>query len=431
MKFYSTKDKNSIVDLKTAVLSGMPRDNGLYMPVSLPKISSKELEELSDKTFQELSLYLASKLFKDDLPVNVLEKIISDAMTFDAPLVNIHDNVYALELFHGPTLAFKDFAARFMGRVMSYFVKQDNKTLKVIVATSGDTGSAVANSFYDVDNIEVIILYPSGKISKIQEQQIATLDKNIKALEVNGTFDDCQHLVKMALTDPELKNRVTLSSANSINIARLLPQTFYYFRAWAQLDKDKKDNVVISVPSGNFGNLCAGLIAKKMGLPVRKFIASTNINDVVPLYLKTGKYEPKPSKQTISNAMDVGDPSNFTRIRDLYGDIFDNLRNDIEGFSFNDYQTRINIKETYKKYSYILDPHGSVGMLGLAKYISQGNDVSSGIFFETAHPAKFNDIVEKEINNKVEVPERLAKFMDREKRSIKLENDYTALKKYL
>ena len=431
MKFYSTKDKNTLVDLKTAVLNGMPEDNGLYMPSALPTISSKELKDLSNKTFQELSLYIADKLFKDDLTSKVLEKIIYDSMTFDAPLVNIHDTVYALELFHGPTLAFKDFAARFMGRLMSHFVKEDNKTLKVIVATSGDTGSAVANSFYGVDNIEVVILYPSGKISKIQEQQIATLDNNIKALEVDGTFDDCQRLVKMALTDIELKNRINLSSANSINIARLLPQTFYYFRAWAQLNESKKDNVVMSVPSGNFGNLCAGLIAKKMGLPVRKFIASTNINDVVPLYLKTGAYEPKPSKQTISNAMDVGNPSNFTRIRDLYGDVFDDLKNDIEGFSFNDYQTRINIKETYKKYSYILDPHGSVGMLGLAKYISQGNNVSSGIFFETAHPAKFKDIVEEEIDSKITIPERLEKFMNREKRSIKLKNDYAALKTYL
>ena len=431
MKFYSTKDKSLTVDLKTAVLDGMPKDNGLYMPSTLPTISSKELNELSNRTFQELSLSIANKLFKDDLPSKVLEKIIYDSITFDAPLVNIHDNVYALELFHGPTLAFKDFAARFIGRLMSYFVKEDNKILKVIVATSGDTGSAVANSFYGVDNIEVVILYPSGKISKIQEQQIATLDNNIKALEVEGTFDDCQRLVKEALTDIELKKKVNLSSANSINIARLLPQTFYYFRAWAQLNEGEKENVVVSVPSGNFGNLCAGLIAKKMGLPIKKFIASTNINDVVPQYLKTGTYEPKPSRQTISNAMDVGNPSNFIRIRNLYGNIFDNLKNDIEGFSFNDYQTRTNIKETYKRYSYILDPHGSVGMLGLAKYISQGNDVSSGIFFETAHPAKFKDIVEKEIDSKITIPERLEKFMNREKKSIKLDNNYEALKKYL
>lgn len=427
MKFYSTKNNSKLVDLKTAVLEGMPKDSGLYMPTEIPLISTKELEDVSKISFQELSLFIAFKFFKDDLSKALIEKLVHESITFDAPLVNIYDNVYALELFHGPTLAFKDFAARFMARLMSSFVKEDKKKLKVIVATSGDTGSAVANSFYSIDNIEVIILYPSGKISKIQEQQIATLDKNIKALEVNGTFDDCQKLVKTALADKELNKKIDLSSANSINIARLLPQTFYYFRAWSQLDKKRRDNLVISVPSGNFGNLCAGLIAKKMGLPIKKFIASTNINDVIPQYLTTGAYTAKASKQTISNAMDVGDPSNFVRIKELYGNIFDDIKKDIVGFSFTDDQTRANIKDTYKRYSYILDPHGSVGMLGLKKYIRQNEDISAGIFFETAHPAKFMDIVEKEIGQKVLIPERLAAFMDKEKRSIKINNDYKEL----
>lgn len=431
MKFYSTNSTSKLVDLKTAVLEGLPKDSGLYMPTQIPILSSKELEDLCKRSFQEISLLIASKFFNDDLSSDLIEKTVYESITFDAPLVNIYDNIYSLELFHGPTLAFKDFAARFMARLMSSFVKEDKKELKVIVATSGDTGSAVANSFYGIDNIQVIILYPSGKISKIQEQQIATLDKNIKALEVNGTFDDCQKLVKTALADKDLNKKINLSSANSINIARLLPQTFYYFRAWSQLDKKKKDNVVISVPSGNFGNLCAGLIAKKMGLPIKKFIASTNINDIVPQYLTTGTYTAKASRQTISNAMDVGDPSNFIRIKELYGNIFDDIKKDIVGFSFTDDQTRVNIKDTYKKYSYILDPHGSVGMLGLKKYIRGNEETSAGIFFETAHPAKFMETVEKEIGQKVLIPERLAAFMNKEKRSIKINNDYKELMKHL
>ncbi|MBN1113760.1 MAG: threonine synthase [Oligoflexia bacterium] len=430
MKFYSTKNKNNRVSLKDAVLTGMPSDNGLYMPEAIPVVDSGIIKKLDSMSFQEISFEIAKKFFDKDIPVPILEEIVNDAINFDAPLVKLTDRLYVLELFHGPTLAFKDFGARFMSRVMAYFIRETSGSLNILVATSGDTGSAVANGFFRVPGINIIILYPSGKISSIQEQQIATLDENVIALEVDGTFDDCQRLVKKAFLDPELANVMKLSSANSINIARLIPQLFYYFRAYAQFVKNNGAAPVFSVPSGNFGNLTAGLLANKMGLPVSGFVASTNINSVVPEYLENGTYVPRKSVETISNAMDVGDPSNFARMLDIYDNDVNLMRKNIEGFSFTDEQTRRNISDVFKKYGYILDPHGSVACLGIEKYFNVRAD-GRGIFFATAHPSKFLDVVEPCINKKVEMPERLRSCMDRPKRSVKISSGYDYLRAFL
>ncbi len=366
---------------------------------------------------------------KDVEPL-ALKIMIEEAINFDAPLVSFDAETHVLELWHGPTLAFKDFGARFMARLMKYFREGKDKELIILTATSGDTGSAVAHGFLGVPGIRVIILYPSGKVSDIQEKQLTTMGQNISALEIEGTFDDCQRLVKQTFTDQELRAKLDLSSANSINIARLIPQSFYYAWACAQIGKTDKP-IIVSVPCGNFGNLTAGLIAKRMGIPITRFIAATNSNDIVPKYLLTGKFTPAASKKTISNAMDVGNPSNFVRMLELYDHSVENMRQDIVGYSFSDDATRMAIKEVYKRHGYILDPHGAVAYLGLEKYQKEYGKEYRGIFFATAHQAKFLDIVQPLINDPIPVPERLQEYMKREKRSIVLSSEFEQLKRYL
>lgn len=430
MKFYSTRNKNKFVSFQQAVLKGLADDGGLFMPAIIPQMESRFFAEMKNKTFQEIAWLVGKNLLQDDIPENVLQAIVEESFDFDVPLVRITDNIYVLELFHGPTLAFKDFAARFMSRLMSYFIRGANKNLIILVATSGDTGSAVANGFYEIPGIDVIILYPSGKISMLQEKQIATMDKNIKVLEIDGTFDDCQRLVKQAFVDSDLKEKLWLTSANSINIARLVPQTFYYFYAFSKLDKGNKD-VIFSVPCGNFGNLTGGLFAKEMGLSVSKFIAATNANDVIPQYFQTGAYIPQSSKKTISNAMDVGDPSNWDRIMDLYANSLEKLKQDIFSTSFTDEKTKETIRQVFCENSYIFDPHGAVGYLGLKKYMEKFQNEVCGITLATAHPAKFSDIVENEIKEKIEMPSCLSDCLDKEKKSIMLSRDFDAFKDFL
>ena len=421
MKYFSTNNPSKQVSLKEAVLNAFPADKGLYLPTEIPELPHSFFHSIDKLSFQDMAFEVAKTLIQDSLPEKTLRSIIADAVNFDAPLVPISENTSVLELFHGPTLAFKDFGARFMARLMGVYTKEDSKKLTILVATSGDTGSAVAQGFYRVPGIEVMVFYPKGQVSEIQEKQFTTLGENITAFEVNGTFDDCQALVKEAFLHPELNKAKRLTSANSINIARLIPQTFYYFRAYAQLAQ--KNNLVFSIPSGNFGNLTAGLIAKKMGLPVSKFIASTNINDIVPHYLDTGRFEPKPSKQTISNAMDVGNPSNFARMLSLYHSI--EMTEDIYGASFTDEQTRGCIKKVYQETGYLLDPHGAVGCLGLEQY--QSKNKCQGIVLGTAHPAKFLDVVEPVIGEKVAIPDRLAESMNKEKKTVSIEPTIEAL----
>lgn len=415
------------------------------MPVKIPKLPSSFFKKLPFMSLQKIAFEVARNLIGQDIPAKDLKKIVDDAINFDAPLVELHQhqastlqNIYSLELFHGPTLAFKDFGARFMSRLMSYFLKDSQKELIILAATSGDTGSAVGHGFFNVKGIKVVLLYPSGKVSKIQEKQLTTIGKNVAALEIKGTFDDCQKLVKTAFRDEELNQKLMLSSANSINIARLIPQTFYYFYAYAQIlrkwqklsSKKSLPNIIFSVPSGNFGNLTAGLIAKKMGLPIEKFIAATNANDIFPQYLKTGRFNPRPSKKTISNAMDVGNPSNFARIIELYKHNLAKIRQDIWSKSYSDKETKSAIQKVYKNFRYLMDPHGAVAYLGLTDYLEQQNK-SLGIFLETAHPAKFKDIVEPIIKEKIKVPKRLAKCLKQKKKSIKLKADFKDLEKFL
>lgn len=431
MKYYSTADHSNRVVLKTAVLEGMPADGGLYIPEKLPKLPDNFFDALSDMDFQTLSFEVANLLIGEDVPESILRNIITEALNFETPLADIEDNIKTLELFHGPTLAFKDVGARFMSRLMAYFIQNDDRKLNILVATSGDTGSAVANGFYKIPGINVIVLYPAGKISLIQEKQIATLGENVTALKVNGTFDDCQRLVKTALVDPDVQEKLMLSSANSINISRLIPQAFYYFNAFRQLPDFQSKKIAVCVPSGNFGNLTAGLMAKKMGLPVHRFIAATNINHIVPDYLESGIFSPKVSIQTISNAMDVGNPSNFARILDLYGASWTDIRLDIWGTYFSDDQTRTAIADVYENSGYILDPHGAVGYLGIKKYLDQNPATNIGIFMETAHPAKFRDVVEPVISTSVDIPERLAKFLQRETLSQTISAQYGEFKAFL
>lgn len=421
MNYYSTNNKKSTVSLKEAVLKGLAPDNGLYMPESVPVLPESSFESLPEKSFQQIAYEVAHALLQDDVPADELEKMIKRTITFDAPLVEIEKNVFSLELYHGPTLAFKDFGARFMSQLLGYFAKEENREIVILVATSGDTGSAVANGFLGVPGIKVVVLYPSGKVSDIQEKQFTTLGQNITALEVDGSFDDCQRLVKEAFLDEELNKKFFLTSANSINIARLVPQSFYYFYAWSRL-KDRS-NVVFSVPSGNFGNLTAGLIAKRMGLPIRHFIASTNRNDIVPEYLKTGIFNPKPSQATVSNAMDVGNPSNFARMMDLYANDLNKIKADITGYRFSDEETKQAMREVYKTSNYILDSHGAVGYLGLKKYLAEHTE-TTGVFLETAHPAKFLEVVEETLKTEVKIPERLKQFIKGNKKSITCSKDF-------
>lgn len=430
MRFYSTNNPSLKVDLKQAVTEGLAPDNGLYMPEQIPVLSAAFFETIGDKSFSEIAYHVAASIIGDDIPQAELQRIIDHTIQFDAPLVPIEDNVFALELFHGPTLAFKDFGARFMSQLLGYFAKQQQKEIIILVATSGDTGSAVANGFLGVPGTKVVVLYPSGKVSDIQEKQFTTLGQNVTALEIEGTFDDCQRLVKQAFLDRDLTKKYFLTSANSINIARLIPQSFYYFYAYSRLT-DKRKPVVFSVPSGNFGNLTGGLLAKRMGLPIHKFIASTNINDVVPQYLLSKSFLPRASQQTISNAMDVGNPSNFVRMLDLFRGDFDALSEEIVGYSFTDEETQDAMREVFSSRNYVMDPHGAVAFLGLKKYLEQSNSAVQGIFAETAHPAKFKDVVEQTLHTTIGIPAPLEKFLKNQKKSIPLENTYEGLRTFI
>jgi threonine synthase len=427
MIFYSTNNKDLQLDIKDAVIKGLASDNGLFMPEYIPQLEKSFIDKLGSLKFTEIAFEVLKPYFTPVVPEKKLKEIIDDAFNFDIPLKNIEGSINVLELFHGPTSAFKDVGARFLARVLSWFVKDMDQDVHVLAATSGDTGGAVANGFVDVPGIKVVVLYPSGKVSDRQERQFTTLGRNITALEVNGTFDDCQRLVKTAFLDKELNEKLFLTSANSINIARLLPQVVYYFHAYAQLD-DKSKDVVISVPSGNFGNLTAGLIAFKMGLPVKRFIAATNINDVVPEYLNTGEYNPRTSVQTLANAMDVGDPSNFVRVLELFNKQLNEIKSSIKGFVVDDDTIRKTVKEVHDKTGYVLDPHGA------CSYEALKNDLSNdeqGIFLATAHPAKFPDVIEEQINKEIEMPETMQQFMNRDKIKTEISSSFDDFKHFL
>ncbi|MBT8231686.1 MAG: threonine synthase [Saprospiraceae bacterium] len=428
MKLYSTNNPDNIVSLKEAVINAFPIDKGLYMPQQIPIFSKEELLDMWSYSFPELSQSVAKKLIGNLIPQAELEKIIKRAINFPAPVVTFNDQLSTLELFHGPTMAFKDFGARFMAELMSYFLRGETAKTTILVATSGDTGGAVASGFHNTEGIDVVILYPSGKVSPLQEKQLTTWGSNIKAVEVKGVFDDCQRLVKQAFLDNELNDNYSFSSANSINIARLIPQSFYYFEAYKQL-RDKFDDIVFSVPSGNFGNLTAGLIAKKMGLPISKFLAATNMNNTVPLYLSTGNYQPKPSLATISNAMDVGSPSNFSRIQSLYSSTWNMLKKDIKGSFYTDDQTVSGLKELKDLYNYIADPHGAIGYLASKEYLKKTD--CHCVFLETAHPAKFQEVVEPVLEDKINIPTKLLSFMEKEKHAYLIENSFEDFKSLL
>lgn len=430
MKYYSTNGKAPEADLHKAVVKGLAEDKGLYMPETLKKLPQDFFDNIQDMNFQEISYKVADAFFGEDVPADTLKKIVYDTLSFDCPTVKVNDNIYSLELFHGPTLAFKDVGARFMARLLGHFISQEGKEeVNVLVATSGDTGSAVANGFLGVEGIHVYVLYPKGKVSAIQECQFTTLGKNITAVEVDGVFDDCQALVKSAFMDNDLNKHMKLTSANSINVARFLPQSFYYFYAYAQMKKlGLADNLVVCVPSGNFGNITSGLFAKKMGLPIKRFIAANNANDIFYKYLQTGVYEPKASVQTIANAMDVGDPSNFARIIDLYKNDHDAICADVSGATFTDEQIAETIKAVSDKYGYICDPHGACGYRALETGLKEGE---TGVFLETAHPAKFKSTVESIIRHEIEIPQKLAEFMKGTKQSIQMPKNFEDFKEYL
>ncbi|MEE1232782.1 MAG: threonine synthase [Phocaeicola sp.] len=430
MKYYSTNKNAPDATLEEAVVKGLAADRGLYMPAEIKKLPVSFFEEIDKLSFQEIAYRVADAFFGSDIPAETLKQIVYDTLSFDVPAVKVKDDIYSLELFHGPTLAFKDVGARFMARLLGYFIrKEGKKQVNVLVATSGDTGSAVANGFLGVEGIHVYVLYPKGKVSEIQEKQFTTLGNNITAIEVNGTFDDCQALVKSAFMDKELNEHMQLTSANSINVARFLPQAFYYFYAYAQMKKlGKADNLVICVPSGNFGNITAGLFGKYMGLPVKRFIAANNRNDIFYQYLKTGIYSPKPSVATIANAMDVGDPSNFARIYDLYGGNHEAITKEISGETYTDEQIRETVQAVYNETGYLLDPHGACGYRALAEQLQPGE---TGVFLETAHPAKFLQTVESIIGVEVQIPEKLQAFMKGQKESVPMEKDFASFKSYL
>ncbi|SHF85481.1 L-threonine synthase [Bacteroides luti] len=430
MKYYSTNKQAPVADLQEAVVKGLASDKGLFMPESIKPLPKEFFDQIETMSFQEISYRVADAFFGEDIPAETLKKIVYDTLSFDVPLVNVTEEIYSLELFHGPTLAFKDVGGRFMARLLGYFIKkQGQKDVNVLVATSGDTGSAVANGFLGVEGIHVYVLYPKGKVSEIQEKQFTTLGQNITAIEVDGTFDDCQALVKSAFMDKELNAHLSLTSANSINVARFLPQSFYYFYAYAQLKKlGKADNVVVCVPSGNFGNITAGLFGKRMGLPISRFIASNNKNDIFYQYLKTGKYTPQPSVATIANAMDVGDPSNFARVLDLYGGSHEAIVKEVSGATYTDEQISETVQWVYNKTHYLLDPHGACGYRALSENLKPGE---TGVFLETAHPAKFLETVEKIIGEKVDIPAKLQAFMHGEKKTVPMEKDFASFKQYL
>tara|TARA_R110002049_G_scaffold130457_1_gene288843 strand:- start:9036 stop:10331 length:1296 start_codon:yes stop_codon:yes gene_type:complete len=428
MNFYSLNKKAPIVSFKDAVIKGIAPDRGLYFPESITALPNTFFENIEDYSNHEIAYLAIQQFVGDDIPEQALKEILADVLDFDFPIVEIENGVATLELFHGPTLAFKDVGARFMARCLGYFSTENTNDVTVLVATSGDTGGAVANGFLGVDGVKVVILYPRGKVSDIQEKQLTTLGKNIKALEVDGTFDDCQNMVKTAFLDEELTQNMQLTSANSINVARWLPQMFYFLFAYKEL-KSKGKEIIFSVPSGNFGNICAGIMAQSLGMPCNQFIASTNVNDVVPRYMKNGSYDPKASIATISNAMDVGDPSNFIRIRHLYKDDFEELAKNLSAYSFTDKETKEAMLKLYNEYTYVADPHGAVGYLGLKKYQETHPD-TFGVFLETAHPVKFLDIVEETIRENIDLPDSIVKVMGKKKKAVKIAK-YDELKDFL
>lgn len=431
MRYYSTNHSVPEVSLEEAVVKGLAADRGLFMPERIERLPGEFFANIDKLSFHEIAVRVATAFFGEDVDKKALEKIVAETLSFEIPVVEIENSIYSLELFHGPTLAFKDVGARFMARLLRYFIDRgsDRRPVNVLVATSGDTGSAVANGFLGVEGINVYVLYPKGKVSDIQECQFTTLGKNITAIEVYGNFDDCQRLVKSAFLDKDLNQRLLLTSANSINVARFLPQAFYYFTGYAQLKaRGRGENVVICVPSGNFGNITAGLFAHRMGLPVKRFIAANNANSVFFEYLRTGVYTPRPGIPTIANAMDVGDPSNFARILDLYGEDHDKIASLISGVTYSDAEIARTMKECYDKTGYVLDPHGACGFRALTENLTDGE---TGLFLETAHPAKFRDTVSKIIGEDVAIPPRLADFMKGEKQTVAMSGDFEDLKTYL
>jgi threonine synthase len=429
MLYYSTNQQSPKVDFKEATTQGQAPDKGLYFPERIPEVSKELINNINEFTNEEIAFQVMSPYTGNTIPEEVLRLIVKEAINFDIPLIQVTDTISSLELFHGPTLAFKDVGARFMSRCLGYFVKDRKQKVTVLVATSGDTGGAVANGFYGVEGVEVVILYPSGKVSLVQEKQLTTLGKNIHALEVDGSFDDCQQMVKHAFRDPELNKQLFLTSANSINVARWLPQQVYYFLAYKQW-ADKSNPPVISVPSGNFGNICAGILAHISGLPVKHFIAACNANDTIPQFMQTEKFEPRKSRTTISNAMDVGNPSNFIRILEIFHHQFKNLQSIFSSESISDDETRDTMEKVYTKYKYMADPHGAVGFLALQRYLQQ-HPGEKGIVLETAHPVKFYDVVEPVLGEPVPVPESIKLQLLIEKKSIKIDTDPNSLKEFL
>lgn len=427
MLYYSTNRQSPIVGFEEAILQGLASDEGLFFPTSVPRLPVSFFESIEELTPQEIALEVIKQFAGNEIPENKLQQIVSETLDFPIPLVKVEDNIFSLELFHGPTLAFKDVGARFMARTLRFFLEKKSKPVTILVATSGDTGGAVASGFYDVEGIRVVILYPSGKISAMQEKQLTTWGKNIYALEIDGTFDDCQKLVKSAFTDSELKAQYGLTSANSINIARLLPQTFYYFLAYQQL-RDKSRPFIVSVPSGNLGNLTAGLIAWRMGLPVEKFVVASNSNDVVPKYLKSGQFYPKTSVHTVANAMDVGNPSNFARVLEVFGHDYEQLKGKLAGHSYNDDEIKSCITEVFQRTGYTLDPHGACAYLALQKELKESE---VGVFLETAHPAKFSETVNESIGQSIRIPDSLNKIIKKDKVSIQCQHSLDALREVL
>ena len=425
MRYYSLNNSSPLTSFKKAVQNGIAPDRGLYFPEKITPISKDFIKNISDYSNEEIAYEVIKQFIGDEIPDTNLKEIIKKTISFDFPVVNLDENIGSLELFHGPTMAFKDVGARFMSQCLEYFNQNNTEDITVLVATSGDTGGAVASGFLNAKGVQVVILYPKGKVSEIQEKQLTTLGNNITALEVDGVFDDCQEMVKSAFLDKNISRNLT--SANSINVARWLPQMFYFFFAYKQVSKKYKD-IIFSVPSGNFGNICAGLLAQKLGLPIKHFIASTNINDTVPKYLINGVYDPKPSKATISNAMDVGNPSNFIRIQELFDNNLSSLKKSFSSYSFSDDETKIMMKSIYNKFNYISEPHGAIGYLGLKKYGLKTNEF--GIFLETAHPVKFLDVVEETLTVNVEIPPQIKEVMSKEKVSILISN-YQELKNFL
>ncbi|MEP7280014.1 MAG: threonine synthase [Bacteroidota bacterium] len=428
MNYYSLNKQSPIVDFREATINGQAPDKGLYFPESIPSVSRELIDNIEQYSNEDIAFQVIRPYVGNTIPAEELRRIVAETVSFDIPLIPVTENISSLELYHGPTLAFKDIGARFMSRCLGYFVKDKNKKVTVLVATSGDTGGAVANGFYNVDGVEVIILYPSGKVSSVQEKQLTTLGGNIRAIEIDGTFDDCQQLVKQVFTDTAINKKLFLTSANSINVARWLPQQFYYFFAWKQW-ANKKEPPVIAVPSGNFGNICAGILAYIRGLPVRHFIAACNANNTVPEFLQTEKYQPRKAIATISNAMDVGNPSNFVRILELFHQQLGDLKKIFSSYSIGDDETKSALQKVYREYHYLMDPHGSVAFLALQRYLQE--HPGTGMFLETAHPVKFYDVVEPVIEEQVPVPASVATILNNKKQAEKMSTDYQRFKDYL